>query len=350
LKAVRANLPKEGQDDIIRELAENLRSQMEDREAQLGRPLSSSEQEAMLKAHGHPLAVASRYRDDRRSLAFGRQWIGPELFPIYAKILTINAVVTVTIFVAALILSAAGLPLRPIVSNVALTVVLQFGIITGIFAMLQARLDKNPDRWDPITGAPSGSGGGPRATGLDALALHLIGKSYLRVPRLLSAFELALGVIGLLWWLAVPRFVQAIFRPAAIGFMRTGPGWDAFYVPFLILVAASLVQPLSNLIRPAWVRYRSFSRAAIGVLFAILLFLSFRAGNWIVAADPSVASADHLALIRGINQWIGRIGLLVVGCIAVTVVLELRRAFRSGSATPRGIEHASNGGSVAASS
>ena len=40
LNAVRFFLPQKNQDDIVRELSENLISQMEDRQEELGRPLS----------------------------------------------------------------------------------------------------------------------------------------------------------------------------------------------------------------------------------------------------------------------------------------------------------------------
>lgn len=40
LRAVREQLPRGQQDDIIGELSEDLRSQVEDREAELGRPRS----------------------------------------------------------------------------------------------------------------------------------------------------------------------------------------------------------------------------------------------------------------------------------------------------------------------
>ena len=62
LKSVRSCLPAAQRNDIISELSENLRAQIEDREGELGRPLNESEVEAILKQHGHPLVVASRYR------------------------------------------------------------------------------------------------------------------------------------------------------------------------------------------------------------------------------------------------------------------------------------------------
>ena len=74
LKSVRSCLPEAQRDDIVNELSENIHAQIEDQEAELGRPLGEADVEAILKQHGHPLLVASQYRQDQRSVAFGRQW------------------------------------------------------------------------------------------------------------------------------------------------------------------------------------------------------------------------------------------------------------------------------------
>ena len=58
LQAVRFFLPRRQQDDIVRELSENLLSQMEDRAEALGRPLTEDEQADILRRHGHPMLVA----------------------------------------------------------------------------------------------------------------------------------------------------------------------------------------------------------------------------------------------------------------------------------------------------
>ena len=42
LKTVGTLLPKEQKDDILRELSENIRSEMEDKEMELGRPLTEA--------------------------------------------------------------------------------------------------------------------------------------------------------------------------------------------------------------------------------------------------------------------------------------------------------------------
>ena len=153
LKAIRSYLPDAQKDDIIKELSENLRSQMEDKEGELGRPLNEGEIEALLKAHGHPLIVAGRYRQDERSFAFGKQLIGPVLFPCYTKVLAFNLGITsvVLLFVfTALIASGQPVSLMTDLPSVFLhQLLIQFTVVTTIFAVMDRHLAKYPDRWDP---------------------------------------------------------------------------------------------------------------------------------------------------------------------------------------------------------
>jgi hypothetical protein len=65
LQAVEFWLPKRQRQDIIAELSEDLRSQIEEQETALGRKLKDEEVEAILKRRGSPLAVASRYLPQR---------------------------------------------------------------------------------------------------------------------------------------------------------------------------------------------------------------------------------------------------------------------------------------------
>lgn len=89
LRTVRSALPATDRDDITRELGESLRDRIDDREAELGRLLTEPELQALLAAFGHPLAVASRFRADQPTVAFGRQLIGPVVFPVYLRVLGI---------------------------------------------------------------------------------------------------------------------------------------------------------------------------------------------------------------------------------------------------------------------
>ncbi len=141
LKAVRSYLPQAQKDDIIQELSENIRSQVEDKESELGRPLNDVEMQAILKGHGHPLVVAGRYRQDEGSFTFGKQLIGPALFPFYTQVLSFNLGVTsIVILIIFTALIAGGQPVSllnglPSVFFYQLTI--QFGVITLIFATVE---------------------------------------------------------------------------------------------------------------------------------------------------------------------------------------------------------------------
>ena len=142
LRAVRSNLPRAQQDDIIEELSENLHAQFEDEEAARGRPLLDTEQAAILKRFGNPLVVAARYRGDHRSVTFGRQLIGPELFPFYAKVLAIN--VAITLAVGLVILLVSGGSIWSAIYGVAVPLVFQFVIVTAVFVAIDRRFASDP--------------------------------------------------------------------------------------------------------------------------------------------------------------------------------------------------------------
>jgi hypothetical protein len=90
VRSVRLFLPKEQRDDIARELREDLLTQVDDRQAELGRALSESEQVSLLRQYGHPMLIASRYRR-------ARNLIGPVVFPIYWQVLKlVLALITAT--------------------------------------------------------------------------------------------------------------------------------------------------------------------------------------------------------------------------------------------------------------
>src|SRR5215469_11257696 len=76
LHAVAARLPDAYREDIVAELRGELLSRIEDREAELRRPLTEREVVASLKAYGHPLIVAASY-------VHGQHLISPALLPFY---------------------------------------------------------------------------------------------------------------------------------------------------------------------------------------------------------------------------------------------------------------------------
>ena len=315
LSDVRPLLPAEQRDDIIAELADNIRAQVEDKEAELGRPLDEAELEAVLRGHGSPLAVARHYRKDDRTLAFGRQWIGPELFPIYWKVLQINMwlglAVTSAIFVG---LWAAGKPNIPsgMATTLIIQLLIQFGIVTLVFMLIDEHLKRFPGRW-------SGRGGSCQAPET---------KGPPRVPRAESIAQfICLGIFLGAWG----AFVQSgrLAPGPHVESIRLGPVFGQIYGPIELLMLAGMVQAAVNLFRPEWIRFRAAVRAVSGVIWLLILAYTLGAGDWVVPAVPAgEAPPKLLGLVATINHWFFY-GLLAFGIACVPqVVYDVHRYYR----------------------
>src|SRR5262245_62982079 len=153
LQAVRFWLPKAHQNDIIEELRDDLRSQIEEKESSLGRAITEDEIAAILKHAGHPMRVAARYQK-QQSL------IGPGLFPLYQFVLKIVLLGYVipwfVVWIVMTILSSyrdSSHVLTRISGWGALctNVFIVFGIVTLIFAFLERFQSYHhlQDKWDP---------------------------------------------------------------------------------------------------------------------------------------------------------------------------------------------------------
>jgi hypothetical protein len=316
LRAVKSNLNTAERDDIINELAENIHAQMEDRAAELGRALTSDEEAAVLRQLGNPLVIANGYRADQRTVAFGGvQLIGPELFPLYARVLAINVAITIAVVLVRALIDAGDGTAWSIPSGFAVALAFQLVIVTGVFIVIDRHFAATREHWDPRSVS---SGDAMDALSLEGLSDGLIGRTYKEVvPRVTSAIELAFLAIGLTWWLAGP--------PAALGFMRPGPGWTDVYVLVLISFVVWSIPSLVSLIRPRWIRIRSGARVAAAGVSVIVAGASLALGSWLVLADPAAATADQVRLIGIIDNSIRVTLAAVIVVSAVSSLLELRR-------------------------
>jgi hypothetical protein len=323
LRAVARHLPREQRADIVEELSENLLAQIEDEEAQLGRPLTAADTEALLKRHGHPLLVAGRFQADQRSLAFGRQLIGPALFPFYARVLRLNLWITLAAcLAAAAIVELAGRPILPALPILLLPFVVQFAVVTVIFVGLEIYLRRFPDRWNPrdlpdhrelLPGSP-----------LDTLTRHVVGPEPPRVPRLESLAQLVFTALFFFWWLAVPRQLPFVFPPGK-SFLQPGPGWWAFYQPVLWIAAVGMVQPLLNLLFPHWTLFRAAMRTATTALFMAVLGYTLEVGSWVVPAPAAGDPSAHLQVVAAIDRWCRTGVISTLAVCALILALEIRR-------------------------
>lgn len=227
LQAVGRLLPIARRADIVAELRANILSQMEDREQELGRPLTEDEQAAILKHHGNPTVIAARYHDTNGlGLAFGVQIIGPELFPLYRMVLLMNlgimaAILAVTI---PIVRHATGEAVS--LTRFLLPPVLQVTVTTLIFAMIDRYKAKVLDNWNPRKLPPV------KAEAEEG-------------PTAKNIFEFICLVVGTAWMALTPRWPYLMLGPGAAFVPALGlkffPLWPLFYWAIIGLLGAGVV-------------------------------------------------------------------------------------------------------------
>jgi hypothetical protein len=306
LQAVKFFLPREQQDDIIRELSENLISRMDDREEELGHPLDDAEQAAILRAHGHPMVVAGRYRTHQ-------QLIGPTFFPLYVFVLKMGLAVALLVSTVLAVVTAAlhGDPFRRLLEAMlgfpgrGLMV---FAWTTLGFAALdfaQARLRLAHD-WDPRT-------------------LPKIVSVEQQIPRLKTLCELSFALAGIVWLLLLPRSPFLLLGPAA-ALVEYAPAWRGFYAPMVLLALATAVLYVIDFIRPYRAKSRELMRVAISVGWLFVFLFLARAGElFLPRTTAALPEAVDLARVVAVINTSFQIGLAVAAAITV---LEIWRGLR----------------------
>jgi hypothetical protein len=308
LQAVKFFLAKRRQDDILRELSENLISEMEDREQDLGRPLTEAEQADILRRHGHPLVVAGRY-GSRQLL------IGPTVFPLYLFVLKsgLAAALLVTV-VLGLVTSVdaadpAGHAVQALLAYPGRALMV-FAWTTLWFAGFDLVLQKIKIRhdWDPRQ--------------LPKVTSHT---SWLARQRAL--FELLLIAGYVVWLLLIPGRPFLLLGPLA-EFVAPGPAWHDTYAFIVLVGIGNAAVHLLAVVRPEWTRARSLGRIAISAATLTIVLLLLRGGDAFVArAGVTTWSTGHP--VEGLTNMINagcRIGFSVAAFLSVLdIFLALRR-------------------------
>jgi hypothetical protein len=321
LQAVRFWLPRAQQDDIVAELGDDLRSQIEERESALGRPLIEDELASLLDQSGHPMRVAARYQP-QHSL------IGPALFPLYKFVLKIVTFGYLTPWILVWIGLVVFMPSyrseSPVLTAIAgwaalwSNVFFIFGLITLIFALLE-RVQSSVAvlyKWDPRT-----------------LPRVVQGKQ--RVSRVESIFGLVFSILFVIWWLSLPRYGNVLFGPAA-GFLSVNPALRAWFLPALVPTIILMVQQCVNLVRPQWTWIRAASLFLAEAISLVIVALVARLRPFVLLADTGKDTAQHTQAVFIVNQIIlwSLIGAAAGVAIALVVhawqtVRELRRATKN---------------------
>jgi hypothetical protein len=321
LQAVRFFLPKDQREDVVRELSEELRSQIEEQEGEQGRPLDEAELAALLKRFGHPMLLALRYQQ-------GRYLIGPAIFPLYwfavKSVLGILAIVHILLPGIFFLVTQTGadkvvglfLRFPGVAVEVLAWMTLGFAVLeTGV---VRSAIERTLSSFRPQSLPP------------------LLKEKAAKPP---SVAELALGALMSAWWLVGLKFPVLLLGPAAdyIGF---GPTFHRLYIPMAVAAAAGVVLGCLRLSRPHWTRSAWVSDLVVDGMGLVLLYLLSRGGEWIVAGPrlAEVSGAQGVVELANLGTGLGLTIALVVSGLAFAwkyLMFVRWRPWRGGATPPR---------------
>lgn len=302
LQAVRFWLPKTPrEEELIAELGEDLRSQMEDKEEELGHPLDQADMAEILRRCGSPMKVAGR-------LGPQRHLIGPTLFPIYGFVLKMALLwilVPVFIFIVGPVNVAnsagnLGSAIARTIGDLWSALFTAAGTITLVFAVIERTNvhERTEIKWDPLKLPP-------------------VRKEERKQPSMLKAVcEFGFYVFGLVWLLLVPQHPWMILGPTA-SFFKAAPIWHTFYLPIVVLATANMLRPAVVLARPQWTWFPPSTQLLQTVITLILVKFMINAAT----QTPGNAWYPFLALADSVRNSPHYIGIAAI--VNASILLSL---------------------------
>jgi branched-subunit amino acid transport protein len=313
LQAVKFWLPRDQKTDIIAELSEDLRSQIEEQESGLGRSLSVNEIEPILKRCGSPMAVAGRYLP-QRSL------IGPSLFPIYRVIIRslvfyfllpwLALWLGITIFSPDFRADHPGAGLLSTLEPWWLACTYSLFFCTIAFALLdrsQARSHLLND-WNPRSLPPV--------------------RDRNRIPRLNTIIELTVSVAALTLWVQLDPF-RRVFHMFGVTIIWSQP-WPYLIWGLTILSGAGIALACLNLANPRWTRLSATLRLGIDCYSWGLVYWLCRANLLQSLSGHDVTAHDPAKLVASINFWMGKSAVWVIAIGLIVLAFDIGRILRVG--------------------
>ncbi|HTA39107.1 MAG TPA: hypothetical protein VK760_08535 [Candidatus Acidoferrales bacterium] len=286
LFAVQKALPKElAASDVVAEIAEDLQSQIDEREAAAGRELTDDELAGIVKAYGRPQVVAARY--ERLTYL-----IGPESFPFYRSALIFVATIVVAIELiaggVAALFAHDGRLFFSALEAAWKSLIWIFAIVTIVFALAE----RSPDgasalidrlvRWDPRRlPDPSGPPPAPRGSTLIEFIVN-----FLMLLALLDA--------------AGPHRVP--LDSVVSGILATmhatlTSSWQAAYVGTIAGCALLVLGAIVVFIAPRLTMLLEVVRVISSAVVIAGIAVTLHAGPWIQSPDGTLNTIALYALV-----------------------------------------------------
>jgi hypothetical protein len=320
LQAVKKHLPWKRQDDIIAELKANLEAQLEDKEEELGRPMTQSEAEEWLKQIGPPIQMAARYQPQQ-------YLIGPTLFPVYWYVLKLVFFWAVAVY---LVVSGVQMAVdQTATTSAAVQAVLRIpGVlvqsaawVTLVFAALELVAKYYPEQmpqefknftanWSPSTLpplTPETTPGAKKRSYAEAVA------------------EVVFGFLFLAWLLLVPRHPFLLLGPG-VAFLHVtpfqlAPVWMYFYWGLVGLCVLQLLWHGVDLVRGKWLTPSAWQHIVTKTVGLIAIWPIVTAPGRVLVTlkHPETDMARYGATLHSINEGVH----MAMTIAAVIVVLQV---------------------------
>jgi hypothetical protein len=326
LQAVKKHLPWQRQDDILAELRANLESQLEDKEAELGRPLNPAETEDWLRQIGPPMRVAARYQPQQ-------YLIGPAIFPTYWFVLRMVffwAAIIYTVVSAVLIatLTPSWMDVLEAALRVPVVLMTAAAWVTLIFAALEFAATHYPEKfnksalssvnWSPSALPPvvkEAAHGGKQRTYAHAVA------------------EVVFGALFLIWFLLFPHHPYLLLGPGAAYMsalpFQLGPVWIHVYWWVVALNVLQLIWRCIALYLGKWQRQNAerIVMSALGLIPLDILLFAARDHAYVLLKHPALDMARYGGALDSINMAIYRVTLFLCVVIGVQLLWRIVRQF-----------------------
>lgn len=301
LEAVRKHLPWQGQDDILAELSANLEAQLEDKEAELGRPLTNEEAQEWLKRLGPPIQMAARYQRQQ-------YLIGPAVFPIYWYVLRLTMAWCAAIYVIAkaVQIAATGLGAGALIGaalNLAWVLLINGAVVTLIFAVTEQVGMRGAGKCTGVMKPPAWMSGvtppfeqAPGAKKKRSYASALA--------------EVIFGYVFFVWLLLIAHYPFLLLGPGA-SYLETLPYqlaavWWPFYWCVVAINGVELIWKTVDLARGAWQNQRRarhlVERSLSLIPLGVLLFAPD--GALFLLKNPAADAAAHGGQLAAANSGI----------------------------------------------
>lgn len=329
LQAVKRYLPGQRQDDILAELRANLESQLDEKEGEMGRPLTSAEGHAWVKQLGSPMQMAARYQRQQ-------YLIGPAIFPVYWFVLKMALFWATVIYLAvdavliALNSATAGIALTSAIGAVARvpsTLIITAAWVTLIFAVLEF---VSIHYHDKMTGLSCWQ------TEWDPSSLPVLEMNPKPVKKWRSyakaVAEVIFGALFLVWLFLVPQHPFLVFGPGVwymqVSRFQLAPVWITFYWLIVALNILQLVWRVSDLWSGAWQEPRRLQQIIFKAFGLVSVLLLATAPNHVLVSlkHPLMDQERLGGTVDAINRSTHLAFTLVCVIIALQLLWEIGQA------------------------